>query len=149
HRGSYALRALRRVSPTAIAATGFGTCRARVLLAACRRPLPHCSRRCARLVPVARRRSRGRRRSLARMVHCVLLGEEAYGLDRPPYPGPLGQRIFENVSKLAWQRWLKHQTMLINEYRLTPIEPKARKFLEIGRASCREGVELTAVAGEV
>ena len=48
----------------------------------------------------------------------------------PPYPGELGQRIYENVSKEAWQQWLQHQTMLINEYRLTPIEPKDRKFLE-------------------
>jgi Fe-S cluster biosynthesis and repair protein YggX len=64
------------------------------------------------------------------MVQCVVLGTEAEGLDRPPYPGELGQRIFDNVSKLAWKRWLGHQTMLINEYRLTPIEPKARKFLE-------------------
>ena len=64
------------------------------------------------------------------MVQCVVLGAEAEGLDRPPYPGAIGQRIYESVSKLAWQRWLKHQTMLINEYRLTPIEPKARKFLE-------------------
>jgi Fe-S cluster biosynthesis and repair protein YggX len=60
----------------------------------------------------------------------VLLRTEAEGLDRPPYPGPIGVRIYESVSKIAWQRWLKHQTMLINEYRLTPIEPKARKFLE-------------------
>jgi Fe-S cluster biosynthesis and repair protein YggX len=60
----------------------------------------------------------------------VLLGIEAEGLDRPTYPGELGQRIFENVSKQAWQQWLAHQTMLINEYRLTPIEPKAREFLE-------------------
>jgi Fe-S cluster biosynthesis and repair protein YggX len=67
---------------------------------------------------------------VTRMVQCVLLGTEAEGLDRPPYPGELGQRIFDNVSKRAWQRWLGHQTMLINEYRLTPIEPKARKFLE-------------------
>ena len=51
-------------------------------------------------------------------------------LSRPTYPGELGQRIFDNVSKLAWQRWLGHQTMLINEYRLTPIEPEARQFLE-------------------
>jgi Fe-S cluster biosynthesis and repair protein YggX len=63
------------------------------------------------------------------MVKCVLLGTEAEGLDRPPYPGELGQRIFDNVSKAAWQRWLAHQTMLINEYRLSPIEPKARRFL--------------------
>ena len=67
---------------------------------------------------------------MARMVQCVVLGTEAEGLDRQPYPGAIGKRIYENVSKLAWQRWLKHQTMLINEYRLTPIEPKARKFLE-------------------
>jgi Fe-S cluster biosynthesis and repair protein YggX len=60
----------------------------------------------------------------------MVLGEDAEGLDRPPYPGELGKRIYDNVSKLAWQRWLKHQTMLINEYRLTPMEPKARQFLE-------------------
>ena len=66
---------------------------------------------------------------MARIVKCVLLGTDAEGLDRPPYPGELGQRIFDNVSKEGWQRWVKHQTMLLNEYRLTPIEPKARKFL--------------------
>ena len=59
-----------------------------------------------------------------------ILGEEADGLDYAPYPGELGQRIYDSVSKQAWQRWLAHQTMLINEYRLTPIEPEARKFLE-------------------
>jgi Fe-S cluster biosynthesis and repair protein YggX len=59
----------------------------------------------------------------------VKLGREAEGLDRPPYPGELGQRIFEGVSKEAWQQWLKHQTMLINEYRLVAFEPKARQFL--------------------
>jgi len=67
---------------------------------------------------------------MTRMVHCVKLGREAPGLARPPYPGELGKRIFENVSQEAWRMWLAHQTMLINEYRLTPIEPKARKFLE-------------------
>ena len=67
---------------------------------------------------------------MSRKVHCVLLKAEADGLDRPPYPGELGKRIYENVSKQAWQQWLGHQTMLINEYRLTPIEPKSRKFLE-------------------
>ena len=66
---------------------------------------------------------------MSRTVKCVLLGVEAEGLDKPPYPGELGQRIYENVSKEAWRRWVKHQTMLINEYRLSPIEPKARKFL--------------------
>lgn len=67
---------------------------------------------------------------MARMVHCVKLDKEAEGLDRLPYPGELGKRIYENVSREAWQKWLGHQTMLINEYRLTPIDPKARKFLE-------------------
>jgi len=67
---------------------------------------------------------------MSRMVQCVYLNQEAEGLDRTVYPGELGQRIYDNVSKQAWGEWLKHQTMLINEYRLTPIEPKARKFLE-------------------
>ena len=67
---------------------------------------------------------------MARMVKCVKLGREAEGLDRPPYPGELGRRIYGNVSREAWQQWLRHQTMLINEYRLTPVEPQARKFLE-------------------
>lgn len=67
---------------------------------------------------------------MSRMVNCVRLKREAEGLERMPYPGDLGQRIFDNVSKEAWAEWLKHQTMLINEYRLTPVDPKARKFLE-------------------
>jgi Fe-S cluster biosynthesis and repair protein YggX len=64
------------------------------------------------------------------MVHCIKLDREAEGLDAPTYPGELGQRVFENVSKEAWQLWLRHQTMLINEYRITPLDPAARKFLE-------------------
>jgi Fe-S cluster biosynthesis and repair protein YggX len=67
---------------------------------------------------------------MSRVVHCAKLHREAEGLDRQPYPGELGKRVFDNVSKQAWQDWLKHQTMLINEYRLTPVDPKARKFLE-------------------
>ena len=67
---------------------------------------------------------------MTRTVHCVKLGREAEGLDRPPYPGELGQRIFENVSKEAWKQWLAHQTMLINENRLSPRDPKHRAFLE-------------------
>jgi len=59
-----------------------------------------------------------------------MLGEGAEGLDYLPYPGDLGQRIYDSVSKEAWQKWLAHQTILINEYRLSPIEPEARKFLE-------------------
>ncbi|WP_038040088.1 MULTISPECIES: oxidative damage protection protein [unclassified Thioalkalivibrio] len=67
---------------------------------------------------------------MARTVNCVKLGQEADGLDYPPYPGEMGKKIYLNVSKEAWNAWLAHQTMLINEYRLTPVDPKARKFLE-------------------
>ncbi len=67
---------------------------------------------------------------MARTVNCIKLGREAEGLDFPPYPGELGKRIYENVSKEAWQGWLTHQTMLINERRLSPMDLEARKFLE-------------------
>ena len=67
---------------------------------------------------------------MSRKVHCAKLNKEAEGLDYVPYPGELGKRIYENVSREAWMMWLKHQTMLINENRLTPIEPRARQFLE-------------------
>lgn len=67
---------------------------------------------------------------MPRTVHCIKLGTEAEGLDRPPYPGPLGQRIFEQASKAAWEQWLQHQTRLINEYRLALADPAARKMLK-------------------
>ena len=67
---------------------------------------------------------------MSRTINCVLLGEGAEGMDYAPYPGELGVRIYNSVSKEAWQRWLAHQTILINEYRLSPIEPEARAFLE-------------------
>jgi len=67
---------------------------------------------------------------MTRMVNCTKLGKELEGLERPTYPGDLGKRIYLNISKQAWASWVQHQTMLINEYRLTPIEPKARKFIE-------------------
>jgi len=67
---------------------------------------------------------------MSRMVNCVKLGKQAEGLKRLTYPGQLGKRIFDNVSQEGWQQWVKHQTMLLNEYRLSPIDPKARKFLE-------------------
>ena len=66
---------------------------------------------------------------MPRIVNCQYLQREAPGLERVPYPGDLGKRIYENISAEAWQAWVRHQTMLINEYRLSPIEPKARKFL--------------------
>jgi len=58
---------------------------------------------------------------MSRTVKCVKLDKEAEGLDYPPYPGDLGKRIWENVSKEAWQMWMGHQTMLINENRLNPL----------------------------
>ena len=67
---------------------------------------------------------------MTRTVHCVKLNKEAEGLDAPTYPGELGQRIYENVSKEAWKLWLGHQTILINEHRISPVDPEARKFLE-------------------
>ncbi|MBU3694448.1 MAG: oxidative damage protection protein [Rhodocyclaceae bacterium] len=66
---------------------------------------------------------------MSRTIHCAKLGRDAEGLDFPPYPGDLGKRIFEQVSKEAWQAWLKHQTMLVNENRLSLADPRARKYL--------------------
>lgn len=66
---------------------------------------------------------------MARTVHCVKLGRTAEGLDFPPYPGPLGQRVFENVSKEAWKQWLEQQKMLVNENRLNLADKKARDYL--------------------
>lgn len=67
---------------------------------------------------------------MSHIVHCVKLGQDAEGLKAPPYPGELGKRIYLHISNEAWQLWLRHQTMLINEYRLSPIDPNARKMLE-------------------
>ena len=66
---------------------------------------------------------------MARTVMCIKLGREAEGLDFPPYPGELGKRLYENVSKEAWEGWKKQQTMLINEHRLSLADPSARKYL--------------------
>ena len=64
-----------------------------------------------------------------RMIHCQKLGIEAEGLSSPPYPGILGQRIYEHISQKAWDSWINHQTMLINEYKLNLMEKKSRDFL--------------------
>ena len=66
---------------------------------------------------------------MARMVKCVKLGREAEGLAFQPYPGELGKRIFDNVSKEAWAGWIKHQTMLVNENRLNLADLRARQYL--------------------
>lgn len=70
---------------------------------------------------------------MTRLVQCVKLGVEAEGLDAPPFPGPKGQRIFEQVSKQAWKDWLAMQTMIINEQRLSSFDPYAKKVLEVER----------------
>jgi len=66
---------------------------------------------------------------MSRMVNCIKLGREAEALDFPPVPGELGKRLYENVSKEAWQQWIKLQTMLINENRLSLADAKARAYL--------------------
>lgn len=66
---------------------------------------------------------------MSRTVHCAKLGVDAEGLERPPFPGEQGQRIYAHISQQAWQDWLKLQTMLINEHRLTPFEAKSKEFL--------------------
>lgn len=81
-----------------------------------------------------------------RTVHCVKLDREAEGLAFAPWPGELGRRIYENVSKEAWAGWLAHQTMLINEHRLNPLEKKTRDFLagEMEKHFFGEGAEKPA-----
>ena len=66
---------------------------------------------------------------MKRTVHCIKLGKESEGLEVPPYPGDLGKRIWDNVSKEAWGAWLKHQTMLVNENRLNLADARARQYL--------------------
>ena len=66
---------------------------------------------------------------MTRMVQCIKLGKEAEGLDRAPYPGELGKRIFDSVSKQAWADWIRHQTMLVNENRLNLADARARQYL--------------------
>jgi len=67
---------------------------------------------------------------MAKMVDCVVLGKQAEGLERSPYPGELGDKILENVSQEGWKQWMQHQTILINENQLALYKPEARKFLE-------------------
>lgn len=67
---------------------------------------------------------------MSRMVQCIKLQREAEGLDFPPYPGELGKKLYEQVSKEAWKAWLEHQKMLVNENRLNLADQRARKYLE-------------------
>jgi len=67
---------------------------------------------------------------MTRQVFCEYFQKELEGLDRPPYPGELGEKIYQSVSKQAWNIWVEHQTMLINENSLSMLDPKSRKYLQ-------------------
>ena len=86
---------------------------------------------------------------MSRTIHCTKLGVDAEGLDFAPWPGPLGQRIYAGISKPAWQQWLAHQTMLINENRLNPLDPAARKYLAEQMEKFLFGGEVDHAAGFV
>ncbi|XZG70378.1 oxidative damage protection protein [Chitinibacteraceae bacterium HSL-7] len=86
---------------------------------------------------------------MSRTVNCVKLGREAEGLDFPPLPGELGKRVYDNVSKEAWQAWIRHQTMLINENRLNLADPRARQYLQQQLENYFFGSGADAVAGFV
>ena len=83
---------------------------------------------------------------MARTVQCIKLKREAEGLDVPPYPGELGKRLYESVSKEAWKQWLEHQKMLVNENRLNLADPRARKYLmeQTERHFFGEGADVAA-----
>ncbi|QDQ26446.1 oxidative damage protection protein [Chitinimonas arctica] len=86
---------------------------------------------------------------MARTVNCIKLGREAEGLDFPPLPGEMGKKIFESVSKEAWAAWVKHQTMLINENRLSLADSRARQYLAQQMQNYFFGAGADAVQGYV
>src|SRR6056297_216341 len=86
---------------------------------------------------------------MTRTVHCKFLGREAEGLTRKPLPGELGERIYNEISAQAWKQWLAHQTMLINEKRLSPIDREHRKYLEEQAEAFLFGGEVDAAEGYV
>ena len=90
-----------------------------------------------------------RKKTMARLVNCIKLGKEAEGLDFPPYPGPLGKRLWEEVSKAAWAEWMKQQTMLVNENRLNLADARARQYLARQMEKHFFGDGADAVAGYV
>lgn len=86
---------------------------------------------------------------MTRTVFCRRLKQELEGLERPPFPGPAGQKIFETVSKQAWQDWLKHQTLLINEKRLQLTDPATGKYLAEQREKFLDGEAVDKAEGYV
>ncbi len=83
------------------------------------------------------------------LIFCTKLQKEAEQLPTPPFPGPFGEKIYQHVCKEAWKMWLAHQTMLINEYRLTLIDPQARSFLRTEMEKYFFGTGSEAPAGFV
>ena len=86
---------------------------------------------------------------MSRSVHCLLDQAEVEGLDFVPWPGAIGRRVYDNIGKPAWSRWLAHQTLLINENRLSPLDPKHRAFLEAEMEKFLFGGGTEAPAGYV
>ena len=86
---------------------------------------------------------------MARMVHCRKLKQELPGLDMPPFPGPKGQEIFDNISKQAWAEWMTHQTTLINEMRLNMMDLTARTYLSEQREKFFAGEQVDQAEGYV
>jgi Fe-S cluster biosynthesis and repair protein YggX len=89
----------------------------------------HSPRRCRILLYIDEQRILKKDIDMARMVNCAKLGGERPGLDAPPFPGPLGERIFENVSAEGYALWQPHMTIMINHYGLNPADPETRKML--------------------
>ena len=86
---------------------------------------------------------------MSRSVFCRKYQQELEGLEKPPYPGPLGQKIYETISKQAWQEWTDHQTMLINEKHLNMMDPASRKFLQEQMEKFFAGEEFEQAEGYV
>ncbi len=86
---------------------------------------------------------------MGRKIHCIKLGIEADGLEKPPFPGEHGQRIFESISAQVWQEWLNLQTMLINEHRLTPFQTRDKQFLANERVKFLFGTGASTPEGYV
>ena len=84
---------------------------------------------------------------MTKTVHCVYLKKEAEALDRAPWPGELGQKVLDNVSKEAWQEWMRYQTMLINEKRLNPMDKAHRQYLADQMEAFLFGGEVDRVEG--
>jgi Fe-S cluster biosynthesis and repair protein YggX len=85
---------------------------------------------------------------MTRWVQCAKLHQQLEGLDQPPFPNEMGQKIYEHISQTAWEMWLNHQTMLINEYRLSMLEPQSRTFImqEMEKFLFEEGRDLASIA---